>query len=66
MFSLRLAFQQPYACYIWRFYEGVMAIRARGGQTIEKCELPTRAQHNISSYLVMVSTLIFSTSFGTN
>jgi hypothetical protein len=42
-----------------------MAMGSRGDQIVKKCELSTRTQHNTSSHLVMVSTLIFSTSFGT-
>ncbi len=38
----------------------------QGGLKCQKNELLIRVQHNISSHFVMVSTLIFSTSFGTN
>ncbi len=65
MFPLRLTFQQFYARFdgcmktLWQLEQG-------GGQTVKTSELPTRTQHNIFSHLVMVSTLIFSTFFGTN
>jgi len=37
-----------------------------GDQTIKKGEFPTKIQHKTFSHLVMISTLIFSTSFGIN
>jgi hypothetical protein len=37
-----------------------------GDQTVKKGEFPTKTQHKTSSHFVMVSTLIFSTSFGPN
>jgi hypothetical protein len=38
-----------------------MTIGVKGDQIVKKSEFPIRTQHNTSSHLVMVSTLILST-----
>jgi hypothetical protein len=45
-------------------YEDVITIGMKGDQIVKNGALSTRIQHNISSHLVMVSTLILSTCFG--